>query len=149
MTNQTQTLIQRLGETDQAYLEQNSPELALERGQLRNELAKFSRNKQEKLYFLNEAVIILEQARVEFEEMPMSLYLSLSLALSDVYLHYFSIDASQKYAIIAEQILKPLAHHNHPDIFANLQRACQHQNKLALARHWQQKATPLISQTRH
>lgn len=149
MTNQTQTLIQRLGETDQAYLEQNSPELALERGQLRNELAKLSRNKQEKLYFLNEAVVILEQARVEFEEMPMALYLSLSLALSDVYLHYFSIDPSQKYAIIAEQILKPLAHHNHPDVFNNLQIACQYQNKPALARHWQQKATPLISQTRH
>lgn len=103
MTNTTtQTLIQRLGETDQQYLRQNSPELALIRGNIRNELAKLSHHKQEQCYFLNEAIVILEQARLVFDEMPLSLYLSLSLALSDVYLHYFTLDSSQKYALISE-----------------------------------------------
>lgn len=145
----TSALIKQLGDTDEQYLHHNTPQLALKRGRLRNELAKFSRNKQEKLYFLNEAVVILEQARMQFEQMPLSLYLSLSLRLSDVYLHYFAITLDQRYALIAEQVLRPLAHHNHPDIFANLQTACECQNKSALAKYWQSKAVAPISQVYH
>lgn len=145
----TSTLIKQLGDTDEQYLNQNTPQLALKRGQLRDELAKFSRNKQEKLYFLNEAVVILEQARLQFEQMPMSLYLSLSLMLSEVYLHYFDITLEQRYALIAEQVLRPLAHHGHPDVFATLQTACECQNKSALARYWQSKAVAPISQMCH
>ncbi|VCW83727.1 hypothetical protein BANRA_04023 [Acinetobacter baumannii] len=52
---------------------------------------------------------------MEYEEMPMSLYLNLSLHLAKVYMLYFELKR-KTFALIAQQILKPLAHHQHGDI---------------------------------
>ena len=52
MSVNTTNIISRIGETDQLYLTNNSPELALERGDLRLELATISHSKQEQIHFL-------------------------------------------------------------------------------------------------
>lgn len=62
MRDTTQPIIQRIGETDQLYLQGNTPELALERASLRLELVMLSQVRQEQTYFLQEAIVLLEQA---------------------------------------------------------------------------------------
>ncbi|PWF32506.1 hypothetical protein DBB30_32945, partial [Yersinia pestis] len=62
----TKQIIQRLGETDQLYLKGNTPELTLERADLRLQLVTLSELRQEQRHFLQEAVVLLEQGRVEF-----------------------------------------------------------------------------------
>ena len=74
MLKNTKHIVARIGETDPLYLENNTPELALERAQLRFELVKFSQVRQEQIHFLQEGIVLLEQARIEYEEIPMSLY---------------------------------------------------------------------------
>lgn len=134
-----QNLVQRLGETDQAYLVENSPELALERAEIRLSLLRYSRHRPEQEYLLTEAIVILEDARLHFEEMPLSLYLSLSAVLGEAYLAYFSVTGETRYALISEQIARPLAHHASPAIYRVLIESTTAQGKPALARHWQAK----------
>ena len=47
MSENTKQIIARIGETDQLYLQENTPELALERGDLRLQLVLLSNAKQE------------------------------------------------------------------------------------------------------
>lgn len=117
MSNETKHVVNRIGETDQLYLSENTPELALERADLRLQLVVLSHVRQEQLHFLQEAIVLLEQARIEFEEMPLSLYLDLSLHLAKAYMIYFELTKEQRFAIITQQILKPLAHYDHLDIY--------------------------------
>lgn len=139
----TSELIAQLGETDQQFLQQNSPELALQRGTLRLALVNASQRAEEQRYFLQQAIVILEQARLEFAEMPMALYLALSMQLAKTYLAYFDLTQEQRYALIAEQILKPLAHHQQIELYKLLMQSAQAQQHPALASHWQKKARAL------
>ena len=49
--------------------------------------------------------LFLEQARIEYDEMPLSLYLNLSLCLAKAYMIYFEITKEQRFALITQQIL--------------------------------------------
>lgn len=64
----------------------------MERAELRMQLVTLSRVRQEQIHFLQEAIVLLEQARMEYEEMPMSLYLNLSLHLAKAYMLYFELN---------------------------------------------------------
>ncbi|MCU4578696.1 hypothetical protein KTJ34_14830 [Acinetobacter courvalinii] len=139
MSNETKQVIARIGETDQLFLENNSPELALERADLRLQLVALSHVRQEQLHFLQEAIVLLEQARIEYEEMPFSLYLNLSLTLAKAYMIYFELTKEQRFALITQQILKPLAHHEHLDIYFFLAYASAVKQEQALTRHWLKK----------
>lgn len=139
MSNETKQVIARIGETDQLFLENNSPELALERADLRLQLVVLSHVHQEQLHFLQEAIVLLEQARIEYEEMPLSLYLNLSLYLAKAYMIYFELTKEQRFALITQQILKPLAHHEHLDIYFFLAYASAVKQEQALTRHWLKK----------
>ena len=136
MFENTKKIIERIGETDQLYLENNTPDLALERADLRLQLVVISNSRQEQIHFLQEAVVLLEQARIEYEEMPMRLYLNLSLHLAKAYMLYFEITKEQRFALITEQILKPLSQHGHSDIYFFLAYASVSKNQTALTRHW-------------
>ncbi|WP_411684325.1 hypothetical protein [Acinetobacter indicus] len=136
MRDTTQPIIQRIGETDQLYLQGNTPELALERASLRLELVMLSQVRQEQTYFLQEAIVLLEQGRVEFEEMPLSLYLNLSLTLAKAYMLYFEISQETRFALITQQILKPLTNYNHGDIYLFLAYASAAKKENALTQHW-------------
>ncbi|WP_425916562.1 hypothetical protein [Acinetobacter sp. TSRC1-2] len=136
MFENTKKIIERIGETDQLYLENNTPDLALERADLRLQLVVISNSRQEQIHFLQEAVVLLEQARIEYEEMPMRLYLNLSLHLAKAYMLYFEITKEQRFALITEQILKPLSQHEHSDIYFFLAYASVSKNQTALTRHW-------------
>lgn len=136
MRNSTQQLIQRIGETDQLFLQGNTPELALERADLRLQLVSLSELRQEQIYFLQEAIVLLEQGRIEFEEMPVTLYINLSLHLAKAYMMYFELTRDAKYALITQQILKAMTHYAHGDIFFFLAYASASKNESALCRHW-------------
>lgn len=136
MLKDTKQVISRIGETDQLYLQNNTPELALERANLRFELVNISKVRQEQIHFLQEGIVLLEQARVEYEEMPMSLFLDLSFSLGQAYMQYFDITHEKHHLLIAQQILKPLAFHNRGDILLLLARVCIEKKEFALARHW-------------
>ena len=136
MLKNTKHIVARIGETDQLYLENNTPELALERAQLRFELVKFSQVRQEQIHFLQEGIVLLEQARIEYEEIPMSLYLDLSLALAQAYMQYYDITKEKHLTLIAQQILKPLTSHNRGNILLSLAHTCAEKKELALTRHW-------------
>ena len=82
MRDHTKLIIQRIGETDQLYLQGNSPELSQERAELRLQLVTLSQMRQEQIHFLQEAVVLLEQSRIDAEEMPLSMYINLSLHLA-------------------------------------------------------------------
>jgi len=139
MSNETKHVVNRIGETDQLYLSENTPELALERADLRLQLVVLSHVRQEQLHFLQEAIVLLEQARIEFEEMPLSLYLDLSLHLAKAYMIYFELTKEQRFAIITQQILKPLAHYDHLDIYFFLAYASASKEEFAMTRHWLKK----------
>ncbi len=64
------SLFNVLGKPTNFFLQGNTPELALERADLRLQLVSLSELRQEQIYFLQEAIVLLEQGRVEFEEMP-------------------------------------------------------------------------------
>ena len=139
MTTTTRNLIARIGETDQQFLQGNTPELALERGRLRLDLVNLSQHRQEQIHFLQEALVIFEQGRVEFEEMPMSLYLDLSIELAKAYMTYFKISGEARFALITQQILKPLAHHHHADVYLYLAHASVVKDEIAMTQHWLKK----------
>ena len=136
MRASSQQIIQRIGETDQLYLQGNTPELALERADLRLQLVTLSQLRQEQVHFLQEAVVLLEQGRIEFEEMPLSLYLNLSLHLAKAYMLYFEITKEDRFALITQQILKPLTSYGQGDIYLFLAYASVSRKESALARHW-------------
>lgn len=139
MFENTKKIIARIGETDQLYLENNTPDLALERADLRLQLVVLSRLRQEQIHFLQEAIVLLEQARIEYEEMPMRLYVELSLQLAKAYMLYFEITKEQRFALITQQILKPLTQHENSDIYFLLAYASVSKNETALTRHWLNK----------
>lgn len=139
MSENAKQVIERIGETDQLYLQENTPELALERADLRLQLVILSHSRQEQIHFLQEAVVLLEQARIEYEEMPMRVYLNLSLHLAKAYMLYFEITKEQRFALITQQILKPLNQHQHSDIYFFLAYAAICKNEVALTRHWLSK----------
>lgn len=141
MLEDTKQLIARIGETDQLFLSCSTPELALERGQLRMELVNRSNHRQEQVHFLQEAIVILEQGRLEYEEMPLRVYLDLSIQLAKAYMVFFVLNREAHFALIAQQILKPLAHYEHGEIFLILGYASVAKNELALTRHWLSKYT--------
>ncbi|MBJ9723243.1 hypothetical protein I5515_15725 [Acinetobacter calcoaceticus] len=136
MSIESKTIVNRIGETDQLYLTENTPELALERADLRLQLVILSHVRQEQLHFLQEAIVLLEQARMEYEEMPLSLYLNLSLHLAKAYMLYFELNKEKRFALITQQILKPLAHYEHADIYFFLAYASAARQETALTRHW-------------
>ncbi|HJF28856.1 MAG TPA: hypothetical protein K8V79_11610 [Acinetobacter lwoffii] len=135
----SQQIIERLGETDQLYLQGNTPELALERADLRLQLVSLSQLYQEQVHFLQEAVVLLEQGRVEFEEMPLRLYINLSLHLAKAYMIFFELTKEPRYALITQQILKPMTHYEHGEIYFFLAYASVSKNEPALTRHWLKK----------
>ena len=139
MFENTKQIIERIGETDQLYLTNNTPELALERADLRLQLVVFSNSRQEQIHFLQEAIVLLEQARIEYEEMPMRVYLDLSIQLAKAYMMYFDISKEVRFALITQQILKPLNQHAHSDIYFLLAYASISKNEIALTRHWLMK----------
>lgn len=139
MFENTRQIIARIGETDQMYLQRNTPELALERADLRLQLVVLSQLKQEQIYFLQEAIVLLETARVEYAEIPMQLYLQLSLHLAKAYMLYFEISHEKRYALITQQILKPLSQHENSDIYFFLAYASARKEELAMTRHWLSK----------
>ena len=136
MRENTKQIIQRIGETDQLYLQGNTPKLALERAEFRMQLVTLSIVRQEQLHFLQEAVVLLEQGRIEFEEMPLSLYMNLSMHLAKAYMLYFEITKEQRFALITQQILKPLIHDQYGDIYFFLAYASAAKSEMALTRHW-------------
>ena len=139
MSENTKQLIERIGETDQLYLENNTPELALERGDLRLQLVERSNSRQEQVHFLQEAIVLFETARVEYEEMPMPLYVNLSLHLAKAYMIFFELTKETRYALITQQILKPMTQHESADIYFMLAYASVSKNELSLTRHWLKK----------
>lgn len=139
MFENTKQVVQRIGETDQLYLTNNTPDLALERADLRLQLVVFSHSRQEQIHFLQEAIVLLEQARIEYEEMPLRIYLNLSIQLAKAYMMYFEITKEQRFALITQQILKPLNQHAHSDIYFLLAYASISKNETALTRHWLSK----------
>ena len=139
MPEHTKHIIQRIGETDQLYLQENSAELALERADLRLQLVMLSRIRQEQVHFLQEAVVLLEQSRIEFAEMPLSLYVNLSLHLAKAYMLYFEITREPRFALITQQILKPMTHDDYGDIYFFLAYASAAKNEPSLSRHWLKK----------
>ncbi|AOA59389.1 hypothetical protein [Acinetobacter larvae] len=142
MTAATAKLIAQIGATDQQYLQHNTPTLALQRGELRLQLVDISHSNQEKTYFLQEAIVLLETARVEFEEMPLSLYLALSVQLAKTYMVYYEITQQSRFALITQQILKPLAHYQQDqqaEIYFYLAYAAHVKQEPALCKHWLKK----------
>lgn len=129
-------IIQRLGETDQLFLEENSAQLALERAQLRLQLVDLSKHKAEKIHFLHEAIALLEQARIEFDDVATAIFVDLSLALVQAYMRYYELTHELKFATIMQQILKPMAHLQYADIYLMLAYACACKQEPALTRHW-------------
>ena len=139
MFENTNQIISRIGETDQLYLSGNTPELALERGDLRLQLVAKSHSKQEQIHFLQEAIVLFETARVEYEEIVMSVYVNLSLQLAKAYMIYFELTKETRYALITQQVLKPMTQHENPEIYFMLAYASISKNDFALTRHWLSK----------
>lgn len=61
MSTETKTIVTRIGETDQLYLTENTPELALERADLRMQLATLSRVRQEQIHFCKRPLFYLNK----------------------------------------------------------------------------------------
>lgn len=135
----TQQIIQRIGETDQLFLQANHPELAIERAELRLELVTLSHLRQEQIHFLQEAIVILEQARIEFDQISKALFIDLSLHLAKSYMVYFEITREKRFAIITQQILKPWSSDDFGDIYFFLAYATISKEEKALTRHWLSK----------
>lgn len=134
------TLIAQLNHSDKAYDTDNTPKLAHTRASIRKQLANLSKHHKEKQLFLNQALIILEQALISFEELPITTFLQLNLLLADCYLSLYELDKKAHFLIIAEQLIKPLAHHNYRPIYELLSHIHHLQNKPKLSQHWQNKA---------
>lgn len=139
MIKNTRQLIARIGETDQLFLAGNTPELALERSELRLDLVTLSELRQEQIYFLKEAIVLLEQGRIEFEEMSADIYIQLSLNLAKAYMLFFEITKETRYALITQQIMKPMSRAIHGEIYFFLAYASAAKKEPAMTRHWLSK----------
>lgn len=135
----SRNIIERIGITDQLYLQENSAELALERGELRLSLVLLSKNKQEQIYFLHEAIAILEQARIEFENIAVPLYIKISLELVRAYMLYYELSKELRFATITQQILKPISHLKDSYVYFMLAYAHAVKDEVAMTRHWLNK----------
>lgn len=133
-------LIQELNTLDAQYTNDNTPELAYARANVRLDLANISKTAKEQALFLNQAVMILEQSLISFDELPMTLYLQLSLLLAKCYFALYNSNKQAHFLIICEQILKPLSHHNYQEIYELLAQVNDLQNKPKLSQYWQNKA---------
>ena len=71
--------------------------------------------------------------------MPLSLYLALSLHLAQAYMIYFEVTGETRFALITQQVLKPLSHYQDVDIFFMLAYAAISQKEVAMTRHWLKK----------
>lgn len=136
MPTTAQQIIARLGETDQLALQAQSAHLDLERARLRMQLVQLSQHKAEKTYFLQEAIVLLEQARLHEDAAEEALYVSLTVQLGQAYMLYYEIEQQQHFALICQQIVKPLSHLADADIYCLLAYAAVVQQHMAMARHW-------------
>ncbi len=127
-------LIARVGETDQLFLTEPTPMLAIERAQLRLQLVAKSNNQSEQLYFLGEAAVILELADAEAEDQATHVLLAAQLAA--VYLQFNQVTPQKRYLTVVGQILRPHSNAEHPAIFLGLARMDAAQHKQALTKHW-------------
>ncbi len=127
-------IIARVGETDQIFLTEPSPMLALERAQLRQMLVSLSHNQSEQLYFLGEAAVILELADAEAEEQATHVLLAAQLA--SVYLQFHQLTPQQRYLTVVGQILRAHSNADYAPIFLGLARMDAAQGKTALTKHW-------------
>lgn len=127
-------IIARVGETDQIFLTEPTPMLALERAQLRQMLVALSHNQSEQLYFLGEAAVILELAMTEVEEQTTHVLLAAQLAA--VYLQFHQVTPQQRYLTVVGQILRPHSNADYAPIFLGLARMDAAQEKAALTKHW-------------
>lgn len=127
-------LIARVGETDQMFLTEPTPMLALERAQLRQMLVALSNNQSEQLYFLGEAAVILELADAEAEDQATHVLLAAQLAT--VYLQFHQITPQQRYLTVVGQILRTHSNAEYAPIFLGLALMDAAQSKTALTKHW-------------
>lgn len=140
MQKETAKIIQDIGVSDQQYLDGNTHELAIKRANLRLELVTISRMKPEQIHFLQEAIVLLEQARIEFEgNISVKEYIGLSLHLAKAYMMYFEITLDPKFALITQQIIKPLSQHHDGDIYLMLAYSSAVKKEYAMTRHWLKK----------
>lgn len=68
MSNETKHVVNRIGETDQLYLSENTPELALERADLRLQLVVLSHVRQEQLHFLQKPSCYLSKPELNLRK---------------------------------------------------------------------------------
>lgn len=127
-------LVRQIGETDQQFLVNPTAELAKVRAHLRVQLAEFSHHKNEKIYFLSEAAVLLELALMNVEGLQQ--HLELSAALGETYLSFYHLTREQRYLTIITQVVKPLAHHGNADILLVLARLSATEQHPALLKHW-------------
>lgn len=127
-------IIARVGETDQIFLTEPTPMLALERAQLRQMLVSLSNNQTEQLYFLGEAAVILELANSETEDQATHVLLAAQLA--SVYLQFHQVTPQQRYLTVVGQVLRSHSNADHSPIFLGLARMDAAQGKIALTKHW-------------
>lgn len=127
-------IVARVGETDQLFLTEPTPMLAIERAQLRLMLVSLSHNQSEQLYFLGEAAVILELADVEAEDQATHVLLAAHLAA--VYLKFHHLTPQQRYLTVVGQILRAHSNAEYSPIFLGLARMDAAQGKTALSKHW-------------
>lgn len=131
-----QQLIARLGAADQAARELDHMDwtLALQRSQLRLELAQLSQQRAERMYLLGEAVALLELTLIELEDKAS--YEHVAVGLAEAYLAFFALTHEARYATIANQILRPLSGSGPAPVLLTLARIESVVGHLALAQHW-------------
>lgn len=127
-------LVKKIGETDQQFLTDPTPELAKIRANLRVQLVKHSHQRQEQIYFLTEAAALLEIALMEVNSLEQ--LLALSAALGETYLEFYHVTQETRYLIISKQVIKPLSHHASTEILLALARLSAAENHPSLVKHW-------------
>lgn len=136
-------LVRQIGETDQQFLVNPTAELAKFRAHLRVQLAEFSHHKNEKMYFLSEAAVLLEMALMNVDDLQQ--HLQLSAALGETYLSFYHLTHERRYLTIITQVVKPLAHHGHADILLVLARLSATEQHPSLLKHWLSRLLSLPS----
>lgn len=129
-----QALVHQLGETDQLSLNNPSPQLAIQRAQVRQSLASYSEQKQEMLYLLGEAAVILETVLMEAEEKE--LHWQLSSQLASVYQQFYHTTHEKRYLTVIGHILRPHSSSGDARILLGLARMDAANGHKALTRHW-------------
>lgn len=127
-------IVKKIGETDQQFLTNPTPELAKTRANLRVQLVQYSHQKQEQLYFLTEAAALLEIALMDVGSLEQ--HVELSAALGETYLQFYHVTQEKRYLIISRQVIKPLSHHASPEILLALARLSATEQHPSLVKHW-------------